>query len=237
MFNGKMKAVTFSYDDGVSQDLRMIDLFNKYGLRATFNLNSSGFGAVNSFRYGENNDRVYYRHVVHAEDVKYIYRGHEVAAHTVHHPDLTTISEEEIITEVNDDIEALSALVGYDTTGFAYPCRTPDDRVIEIVKNKTRARFARTTGSNHRFALPSDLFRFTCTASHHEPCLIDLAKEFLEAKADEPMLFSVWGHSYQFDYTKQWDEFEEFCRIISGHDDVFYGTNSEVLLGTPDIYS
>ena len=232
MFHGKMKAVTFSYDDGVSQDLRMIDLFNKYGLKATFNLNSSGFGAVRSFRYGENKDRVYYRHIVHAEDVKYIYAGHEVAAHTVNHPNLTELPEEKIIAEVNDDIEALSALVGYDTTGFAYPCRTPDDRVIEIVKNKTRASFARTTGATHKFSLPEDLHRFTCTAGHNEGArLISLAEEFINAKPDEPMLFSVWGHSYEFDYTKQWDEFEEFCKIISGRDDVFYGTNSEVLLG------
>lgn len=232
MFCGKMKAVTFSYDDGVTQDLRMIDLFNKYGLKATFNLNSNGFGAVRSFRYGENKDKVYYRHIVHAEDVKYIYSGHEVAAHTVTHPDLTKLTEEEIIAEVNDDIAALSELVGYEITGLAYPCRTPDERVMDIVKNKTRARFARTTGATHKFALPSNLHRFTCTAGHNEgERLISLAKEFLEAQAEEPMLFSVWGHSYEFDYTKQWDEFEEFCRIISGHDDVFYGTNSEVLLG------
>ncbi len=35
MFNRKMKAVTFSYDDGVTQDIRLIDMFNKYGLKAT----------------------------------------------------------------------------------------------------------------------------------------------------------------------------------------------------------
>ena len=29
MFDGKMKAVTFSYDDGVTQDIRLIALFNR----------------------------------------------------------------------------------------------------------------------------------------------------------------------------------------------------------------
>ena len=37
MFQGKMKALTFSYDDGVTQDARLIEIFNKYGLKATFN--------------------------------------------------------------------------------------------------------------------------------------------------------------------------------------------------------
>ncbi len=44
MFNGKRKAVTFSYDDGVTQDIRLIELFDKYNLKCTFNLNSELFG-------------------------------------------------------------------------------------------------------------------------------------------------------------------------------------------------
>lgn len=40
MWNGKKKAVTFSFDDGVTQDIRLIEIFNKYGLKGTFNLNS-----------------------------------------------------------------------------------------------------------------------------------------------------------------------------------------------------
>ena len=38
--NNKLKALTFSYDDGVEQDRRLIKLFNQYNLKATFNLNS-----------------------------------------------------------------------------------------------------------------------------------------------------------------------------------------------------
>ena len=40
----KKKAVTFSFDDGVTQDIRLIELLNKYGLKATFNLNSELLG-------------------------------------------------------------------------------------------------------------------------------------------------------------------------------------------------
>ena len=38
---GKAKAVTFSYDDGVKQDERLAKIFDKYGMKATFNLCSS----------------------------------------------------------------------------------------------------------------------------------------------------------------------------------------------------
>lgn len=43
-FNGKMKAITFSYDDGVTQDIYLIELLNKYNLKCTFNLNSELLG-------------------------------------------------------------------------------------------------------------------------------------------------------------------------------------------------
>ena len=42
--SGKLKAVTFSYDDGVTQDIRLIELLNRYCLKCTFNLNSELLG-------------------------------------------------------------------------------------------------------------------------------------------------------------------------------------------------
>ena len=43
MWNGKKKAVTFSFDDGVMQDIRVIEILDKYGLKGTFNLNKGVF--------------------------------------------------------------------------------------------------------------------------------------------------------------------------------------------------
>ena len=37
---GKAKALTLSYDDGVEQDIRLMDIMDKNGLKGTFNLNS-----------------------------------------------------------------------------------------------------------------------------------------------------------------------------------------------------
>ena len=38
---GKAKAVTLSYDDGVRQDLRLAELTAKRGIKCTFNINSA----------------------------------------------------------------------------------------------------------------------------------------------------------------------------------------------------
>ena len=37
---GKSKALTLSYDDGVAQDIRLIEIMKKHGLKGTFNINS-----------------------------------------------------------------------------------------------------------------------------------------------------------------------------------------------------
>ena len=37
---GKFKVLTFSYDDGKIEDRRLVKLFNKFNLKATFNLNT-----------------------------------------------------------------------------------------------------------------------------------------------------------------------------------------------------
>ena len=97
MFHGKCKAVTFSYDDGVSQDVRLIALLDKYGLKATFNLNSGMFGACcNLTVKGE----TITHNILSAEESKKLYTGHEVAVHTLTHPNLTTLPDQEVIRQV-----------------------------------------------------------------------------------------------------------------------------------------
>lgn len=85
MFNGKMKAVTFSYDDAVTQDQRLIEIFNKYNMKATFNLNSELLGKPNMLI----REDVTVAHVKPRPcEIANIYKGHEVAAHTLTHPSL-----------------------------------------------------------------------------------------------------------------------------------------------------
>ena len=231
MFNGKMKAVTFSYDDGVTQDQRLISLFNKYGLKATFNLNSGLLGTGG----GLIRENVTVAHVKpRAEEIQKIYEGHEIASHTLTHPMLPDKSKEEIIKQVEEDRKRLSELCGYEVVGFAYPgggvnC---DERVADIIRENTGIKYCRTTISSHDFERQSDLYLFRPTVYHHEEWdkLFTLGEEFLSLKPTEPKIFYIWGHAYEFDIHNTWDKFEEFLKMISHKDDIFYGTNREVLL-------
>ena len=231
MFNGKLKALTFSYDDGVVQDKRLIEIFNKYGLKATFNLNSELLGQPNSLV----RDGVLIDHTKNkAEDIKYIYAGHEVAAHTLTHPFLPELDDAEVIREVEEDRVKLSELVGYEVLGMAYPGGgvNYDDRVASLIKNNTPIKYARTGDWTCNFEPWADNYKYSGTLYHHV-CwdeMFKLGREFVEMKADSPKVFYIYGHAYEFDiFPERWVMFEEFCKIMSGHDDIFYGTNLEVL--------
>lgn len=239
MFHGKMKAVTFSYDDGVTQDIRLAELFHKYGLKATFNLNSSLLGQHASLI----RDGVEIRHdKVSPADVRHIYDGHEIAAHTLTHPTLTHITDkEEWFHQTEDDRLRLSELAGYEVVGFAYPGGgiNYNTEIAEFIRRNTGIRYCRTTVANHTFSLQDDLYEFQPTVYHHTEMdmMFALARKFLESTPTEPQIFYIWGHSYEFDIRNDWKRWEEFCRLISGRDDIFYGTNREVLLSSPSTNS
>lgn len=233
MFDGKIKALTFSYDDAVTQDIRLIEIFNKYGLKGTFNLNSGKLGMPGMLN--RNNVDVTHNKIK-PEDIKYVYEGHEVAAHTIDHPGLTLLEDNEVVRQVEEDRLKLSELVGYEVVGFAYPGGKPtlyDERVKGLIKNNTGCKYARVTATTGNFEIPEDLYELKGTIYHHANWdnLFEIGQRFLDLKPDKPQLFYIWGHAYEFDiYPERWEIFEEFCKMMSGQNDIFYGTNAEVLL-------
>lgn len=231
MFPGnKMKAITFSYDDAVTQDQRLIALFNKYGMKATFNLNSGLLGHSDSLL----REDVTVAHVKPRPcEIERIYRGHEVAGHTLTHPNLPGAADEDIIYQVEQDRLALSDLVGYEVKGFAYPGGGVnfDEHVAKVIRENTGIKYCRTTVSSLSFDLQEDLYVFKPTVYHHRQWaeMERLADEFIALQPDKPQIFYIWGHAYEFDIHNDWDRFECFLQKIAGKQDIFYGTNSEVL--------
>jgi len=230
MFNGKLKALTFSFDDGVTQDRRLIELFNKYGLLCTFNINSDLLGRQN-MHHVDGYPVTHYK--VSPEEIASLYAGHEVAVHTLTHPCLPDIEdEEEIVRQVDMDRIQLERLSGQHVIGMAYPCGgvNNDDRVAEIIGRRTPIRYSRTITSSFSFAPQTNLLRFNPTVHVLQDEVFDLAEKFIALKPDSPQLFYIWGHSYEFDLPGGWDRMEKLCRMLAGRDDIAYLTNKEALL-------
>lgn len=235
MFGGKMKALTFSFDDGVTQDARLVSLLDKYGLKATFNINSGLLGRPGSLiRNGATVAHVKAR----PEEVASIYKGHEIASHTLTHPMLTSLPDDDIAAQVENDRLALSAIAGYEVVGFAYPGGgiNYNSHVAEVIAARTGVRYARTTVSSHSFALQDNLYEFKPTVycyAEWDECE-RLAREFVALKPDAPSLFYIWSHAYEFDIRDKWTRLERLFDLLAGREDIYYGTNGDVLLRQND---
>lgn len=221
------KAVTFSYDDGVSQDIRLIRILNQYGMKATFNLNTGIQTEESQF---EIRGIPIYR-MNQTEALVELYRGHEIAIHGLTHASPIELDRQELAREFQQDAYNVERIYGAYPVGMAYAYGNYNDNVAAYLQS-IGIQYGRTVESSYGFALPEDPMRLRPTCHHGDARLFALAEEFLAAKPkeeDAPMLFYIWGHSYEFDVDQNWKRFETLCQMLGGHEDIFYGTNAQCL--------
>ncbi len=222
---GKTKALTFSYDDGVVSDKKIVEIFNRYGMKCTFNLNSG------IMTHASNWDYLGFRAMrMNVSEIGDLYAGHEIAVHCLTHADLTVQDDDTVKNEILADKSNLERMFGCEINGMAYPIGYYDKRVMKIV-GECGIRFSRTTNSTHSFDIPDDLIAYDPTCHHNDDKLFELAEEFIGLKTEEPKVFYIWGHSYEFDAQNNWDRLEKLCRMFYGKDDIYFCTNSQALLG------
>jgi peptidoglycan/xylan/chitin deacetylase (PgdA/CDA1 family) len=210
---GRHKALTMSYDDGTVADRRLVDIFNRHGIKGTFHLNAGLFGRA---------DRI------GADEVKDLYEGHEVAAHTYTHPTIARCPSDQVIQQVIEDRKSLESIVGYPVRGLSYPNGSHDKRIRDLLPH-TGIEYSRVVESTRSFSMPEDLYRWQPTC-HHNHDLMALANSFVaQTKTAYLFLMYVWGHSFEFDRQDNWDLIEEFCKYVGGREDVWYATNIEIV--------
>ena len=222
---GKKKALTLSYDDGVCQDRRLIEILDRYGLKCTFNLGSGVLGYQDQL-----GGRVSISKVM-PEEVASLYANHEVAGHGLWHSSLVDIGTPAAMYEICEDRRRLEELTGKLIRGFAYPFGLENDDVREILR-LAGIESARTVVSTHSFSLPKDFLKWDPTCHHNDPELMSMAKEFCESDRmfASGELFYLWGHAYEFDVDQNWDRIEEFAKYVSGYrDTVWFATNTEIV--------
>ncbi len=228
LFNGKYrKALTLSYDDGVVQDRRLLEILAKYGLKCTFNLNSGSYSAEGILK---SSGLVHRRMSLSDAQSAYKNTGHEIAVHGVKHLNWTELSPIQLKLEIDEDKRALTEQYGTAIRGAAYPYGAFDDKTAEYLES-CGIEYCRTVISSGNFEIPSEPLKLRPTCHHNDPKLFDLLEQFLSDDGDEPLLFYLWGHSYEFDERNNWDLIEEFAKRASGCKDVLYATNIEALSG------
>ena len=221
---GKAKALTFSYDDGVRADKRLLEVFKKYGLKGTFNLNSKLFDCQN-----------WHDRMDEEETYKAFCDGlQEVALHGARHIFLNKVPLCEAVKEVCDNRAYLEEKFGKIVRGMAYAYNGFNSDIKRVLADLGVA-YARTTYSTYGFGIPADWLELNPTCHHNEKQLAPLADKFFggspadEFKHREPWLFFVWGHAYEFDDENNWEVIENLGkRAAENQSEIWFATNIEV---------
>ena len=220
---GKAKAFNITYDDGVEQDVRFVQLLNRYGIKGTFNLNSELMRT--RFAWTHPNGMEVRR--LGKDAVRHLYDGHEVASHTLTHPYMSRLSDEELMHQMGQDRQNLEWLFGREVKGFAVPFSFYSDRIAQAAE-KCGFEYARMSEFSGSYAPCSDWYYWKTCFYHIQPGLTDFVAGFLNTR-QELAVCQIVGHSYDLDAENLWGTMELICAAVSGRDDVWMCTNLELV--------
>ncbi|WP_027417417.1 polysaccharide deacetylase family protein [Aneurinibacillus terranovensis] len=116
--NTKDKVIALTFDDGPDPQYtqQILDLLDKYEAKGTFFVIGSK---------AESNASL-------IKEMKQ--KGHEIANHTYHHPNMRTIKQFTLLREINDTDNTIHAIIGTYPALFRPPGGTYNDKVVEAAK-------------------------------------------------------------------------------------------------------
>jgi hypothetical protein len=198
-----MIQIVQCWDDGVEDDIRLVEILRKHGAKASFNLNAALHGPRRGepWRYKEVKD---VRQLAKAELVD-VYEGFTIANHTLTHPWLEKISPEQIRTEIFEGRKQLQDLFGQEVSGFAYPYGQHPPAATEAVREAGHV-YARTCVNRHpAFPVVGDPMQLASDCHFLSPSFWEY---YEEAKCSGAPIFYFWGHSYELVTQEDWLSFE-----------------------------
>ncbi len=208
----KRRIVTFSYDDGSSNDTRLVELFNRYNVKATFHINAKKYISMSKEE---------------REIQRELYRGHEVSCHTLSHGWPTRMPPQSLVYEVMKDRELLEDVFGYPVLGMSYPSGSYNTDV-EAVLRACGIVYSRTVDSTNKFILPNNFLEWHPSCHHNGAIsLIDKFIENLDSQWHHP-LFYIWGHSHELRSEENWKYIEDVISKLANNEKIWYATIMDI---------
>ncbi|MDR1703733.1 MAG: polysaccharide deacetylase family protein [Clostridiales bacterium] len=208
--NGGREAVTFSYDDGRAEDRRLVEVFNRFGMKGTFHLNTGTLGAPGYLT---------------AEECSAIFEGHEIAAHSVSHPFLSQQPAEASMTQLIEDRARLEDMAGYPVRGFSYPFGDFGGGAPALLK-AAGFDYARTVNATDGVLFPDD-FMLWGPSCHHKNTEAAMRMFTRKRSWKQLRLLYIWGHSFEFE-DDGWGLIEDICGRLNEMPGLWRAANGEI---------
>ena len=188
------------WDDGVVDDIRLIEILRRHDATASFNLNYATHPPQRTSGWKYKNKEVVRLAMPELKDV---YNGFLIANHSLTHPHLEQIAPEDALREIQEGRAKLEQHFGYVITGFAYPFGTFNAQVQEMIRDTGHV-YARTCHNVADAFPPEDATAFHPNCHFLAP---DFWERFAHVAANDGV-FYFWGHSYEIMDEDGWQNFE-----------------------------
>ena len=203
--DGKECAVSLTFDDSMKEHYTIVaPELEKRGFRGTFWMCGGWMPAEPQYDT---------THFTWAEAKEMSDKGHEMSNHSWSHPNMTTLSEDELKEQIRKNDEAILANLGKPSTTFCFPYNAYNDAVLaEVMKGRIGARLK-------EFWL----------GGQHSP------KEYLQKQIEDALAAGSWivgmthGINYGYDCYEDASEFTDFLDYLKSLEDrIWVGTFRDV---------
>src|SRR5476649_482373 len=207
-------VVTTSWDDGAIEDMQLIALLEKYRIPATFYISP------------KNSERK----ILKNSEIKQIAKKFEIGAHSLHHFDLTSLSEDQATEEITKSKQKLEQMIGEKVTSFCYPKGKINQTIKQLV-GSAGFQYARTVQLFGTSVEDILLAPTTVHAYPHNPLAYIkhgtdrklfyhllktetkfdweiLAKRSLDWCIAKKKIYHLWGHSWEIAEKREWGKLE-----------------------------
>lgn len=201
------------WDDGVLDDVRLIEILRRHGAKASFNLNFGLHPLHRKATWMFRDIKEVWK--LGKNELKDVYEGFTVANHSYKHLNLPKVPLADAIEDIRVGRESLEQYFGCKVTGFAYPCGLYSPEVENVLKD-TGHIYARTTKNVVCAFPPENPMEF------HSNChfaAADFWDRFERAKAENHPVFYFWGHSYEMITEEDWAAMEKKIARLSSDPD------------------
>jgi len=201
-----MTKVACCWDDGLENDIRLIELLHRYGAKATFNLNYglcySNYRRPCGWQFPESPGFTN-RHLS-LREMPEVYRGFKIASHGYFHATCSNVPTEEYLVDAVENRNALEDLFQQKVDGFVYGCGSYTLAAANALQ-EAGFRYGRTTeNTDDVLSYTHPLILKSSAHFRHENFL-----ELFEQAKRGSGVFYFWGHSCEMrDEESMWAEFE-----------------------------
>ena len=215
------KYFTICFDDGITQDEKIIEIFKKYNFTAcTFYINT-GLCGVSWPGVGLQYNRPDVTHVRFTMDRLEggVYDGYDVEVHTLEHLSLKNYDNDipALREQIDGDAVNIYNITGRFPVGMAWPGGPTEytDTTVKLAAGNTCVNYARGIDSNGSFALPEEFMYWQPTCSITDPNVMFYLQKFVTETYDHDVLFFVWGHGYELDVHDKYGLLDELIRGVT----------------------